>query len=147
MSQEPLLFTLSRAFRLLRRRLDERLKPEGITYSTWVTLAYLERGGEGMLQRELADFMGIEAPTLVRSLDTLERDGLIRRRAAAHDRRAKTVHIDPEAQPILETFNRVAAETRERLLHGIDAESLATCHRVLSQITANAQQLATPADE
>lgn len=48
--------------------LDERLKDLGVTQARWSTMVYLEKGGEGLTQRELASLMAIENPTLVRLL-------------------------------------------------------------------------------
>lgn len=136
--REQFGFTLSRIGRIWRNRLDSRLVARGHSYARWSTLAYLSRGGEGMLQKELARYMGIEAPTLVRNLDHLEREGLIRRRPHPDDRRAKTVHLAPPAADVVTEFDRVADEIRETLLDGIDDADLEVCLRVLDRIDRNA---------
>jgi len=151
LAAEPLGFLVSRAFRRWRRALDARLRNREITYGTWVTLVYLARGGDGMQQRTLAEFMGIEAPTLVRSLDRLERDGLIVRRTPPADRRVRTVHLTAASADVLSTFDAVADETRALLTRGIEPEALIACRQVLSRIIANADAAAaadpTAADE
>ena len=40
----------------------------------------MQRDGDGMVQKELAQFMGVEAPTLVRLLDRLAAEGFVVRR-------------------------------------------------------------------
>jgi len=134
-------FLLSRLARGWRRHLDARLAPRGISYARWVTLVYLQRDGEGMQQRELADYMGIEAPTLVRTLDQLERLGLIERRPHPDDRRAKSVHLTTAASRDLATFSEAAASVRGELLAGIDDAELEVCFRVLERVLANARRL------
>ncbi|MCC5885493.1 MAG: MarR family transcriptional regulator [Gammaproteobacteria bacterium] len=134
-------FALSRLARSWRRHLDARLAPQGISYARWVTLIYLHRAGEGMQQRELADFMGIEAPTLVRTLDQLERLGLIERRPHPQDRRAKTVHLTAAASRDLAAFSEAAASVRGELLAGIDDAELEVCFAVLERVLANARRL------
>ncbi len=138
--EQPTDFLLSRATRSWRRLLDLELRPQGVTYATWVTLAYLRRGGDGLLQKDLAQLLAIEAPTLVRMLDRLEREGLVDRRPVESDRRAKTVHLTPEAHKVLGTFDAIAGRMREHLLAGISNEELATTHQVLTRIVANAEQ-------
>jgi MarR family transcriptional regulator, transcriptional regulator for hemolysin len=103
-----------------------------------VTLAYLQQGGDGLLQKDLARLMAIEAPTLVRLLDRLERAGLVDRRPDAYDRRGKTVHLTPAAHDVLETFHAVASSVGHRLLEGIHEQDIAACHVVLTQIIGNA---------
>lgn len=138
-------FALSRLARHWRRRLDARLAPRGISYARWVTLIYLQRGGEGMQQRELADYMGIEAPTLVRTLDHLERLKLIERRPHPGDRRAKAVYLSADAQRDLATFSEAAAGVRTELMKGVSDADLEICFRVLETILANAERrLETP---
>jgi len=139
-------FVISRLSRIWRRQLDARLGERGISYARWITLVYLKRGGEGMQQRELADFMGIEAPTLVRTLDHLERLELIERRLHPDDRRAKAVHLTAAATRDLEALSEVAGSVRTDLLAHIDDADLTVCLRVIETIIDNARQLDAAAD-
>ncbi len=140
-------FALSRVARSWRRHLDQRLAPQGVSYARWVTLIYLQRGGEGMQQKELADYMGIEAPTLVRTLDQLERLGLLERRPHPEDRRAKSVHLTPAASRDLEAFSQAAASVRRDLLAGVTEAELETSLRVLDTVLANACALEHPGEQ
>jgi len=124
---------LSRVSRRWRARLDERLKHLDLTQARWVALLYLSRTGP-ISQRELADMIGIEGPTLVRLLDGLEQQGLVERRACSSDRRVKKVELTERAGPILGEINRIAGELRGELLAGISAGDLAVAGRVLKTI-------------
>ncbi len=139
-------FSLLRASRRWRRQLNLQLKPKGITYATWATLVYLQRGGNGITQKQLAEDMQIEGPSLVSHLDYLEKEGLIERRVSARDRRVKTVHLKEEAIRVLDIFDVVAAETRSTLFDGIDEEDIKTCLGVLNRIIRNsyAERGSTP---
>jgi MarR family transcriptional regulator for hemolysin len=141
-------FTLGRLGRIWRQQLDARLLARGVSYSRWVVLAYLTRLGEGMNQKDLAGYMGIEAPTLVRLLDGLEAEGLVERRPHPADRRAKAVHLTASAAPELAQFNEVANEVRAALLDGITEADLETCLAVLDRVDRNAAGMqATPLAE
>ena len=85
-------FAVARVTRRWRKMLDERLKDLGVTQARWSTMVYLEKGGEGLTQRELASLMAIENPTLVRLLDSLEQQNLIERRPCPNDRRARRLY-------------------------------------------------------
>ena len=146
MQSDSLGFTLSRALRSWRQRINVELEPKGITYSTWFTLVYLDQGGAGMLQRELAQYMGIEAPTLVRRLDQLEQEGFVERRASTHDRRANSVHLTTRGRDLLEAVNLTAANIRENMLSGVSDAEMATCQQVLQTIIDNAAEMANRAD-
>lgn len=134
-------FTLGRLGRIWRQQLDARLLARGVSYSRWVVLAYLVRLGEGLTQKDLAGYMGIEAPSLVRLLDGLEAEGLVERRPHPTDRRAKAVHLTDRAAPVLAQFNEVAQDVRGALLEGITDTDLDTCLAVLERIDRNAAGL------
>lgn len=145
--RENLGFALSRASRRWKQLLDTQLKPEGITYATWVTLVYLQRVGEGITQKRLAEEMQIESPSLVSHLDYLEREGLIERRTSQQDRRAKTLHLASKARPLLDTFDRVAGDTRQQLLAGISDTDIRVCLRVMQRIIDNSSHSSLQAEQ
>jgi MarR family transcriptional regulator for hemolysin len=118
-----------------RARLDERLRQTGLTQSRWQLLIVLSKAEGGLLQRELAERVGIEASTLVRQLDGLQRDGLIFREPVAGDRRAKLVQLAPGAEPVLERITGVADALREQILDGIAKDDLAATLSVLRRIS------------
>lgn len=139
-THESFVFPLLSLARHWRWWLDRRLKPEGVTQGTWFVLAYLELGGEGMAQKDLAKFIGIEGPTLVGHLDRLEKQGLVERREDASDRRSRTVHLTSAAGPLWEKISAIASQMRSELLAGVSRNDLATCARVFEQIMTNAER-------
>jgi len=137
-------FELGRLSRWWRSKLDERMKPMGLTQARWIVLVHLSRGADGLLQKEVARFVGVEGPTLVRILDWLERNELIDRRTSPTDRRGKTVHLTDKGKAAMSEFDRVAAELREDLLQGIDPETLQTCISLFRTIRHNGDHVAHP---
>jgi MarR family transcriptional regulator for hemolysin len=99
-----------------------------------MVLLHLSRRGDGVVQKQLAEWIGIEGPTLVRTLDRMAEDGWIERRESESDRRAKTVHLTQQSTAIIKQINQVAAQLRSELLADIDADELETCMRVLQKI-------------
>lgn len=124
---------LGRVSRRWRARLDERLRHLGLTQARWVALLLLSKAGP-VSQRELADLVGIEGPTLVRQLDNLEEQGLIERRANGVDRRVKELHLTDRARPVLQEITRIADELRNELLSDVPASDLDTAGQVLKAI-------------
>ena len=125
---------LGETARAWRSHLDQRLKPLGLSQARWLVLLKLARGGEEMVQKELAGRVGIEGATLVGLLDRMARDGWIVRRDSTLDRRSKIVHLTPRARSVLPRIESVAAELRRELLAGIPARDLERCTRVLLHI-------------
>jgi MarR family transcriptional regulator for hemolysin len=133
-------FKLVRLARYWRWRLEERLKPVGMTQAKAVTLIFLSRLGDGMLQRELATVLGIEGPTLVRLLDSLEERGLVERREAQNDRRGKTVHLTKRASPVVREVSKIGADLRAEVLRGIPASDLEASIGVFDAVMANTRE-------
>ncbi len=138
--QEAFGFQLGRLSRWWRSRLDEELKPLGLTQARWIVLVHLARGGANMTQTELARFVEVEGPTLVRVLDALEGLKLIARRPCDDDRRAKSIQLTAKGRSIIARIDDVAAGLRRDLLAGIPAEELEQCLRLFAQIRANGQE-------
>src|SRR5437763_4995176 len=133
----PLLHGVARAWRL---KLDERLKPMGLSQAKWRTLLRLSMSPGPLTQAEIASHLGIEEPTLVTLLHRLEDDRWVARRNASHDRRCKTVHLTRRAQRVIEKINSAAFRLRHELLDDISAAELRTCIRVLDRIRQKAEK-------
>lgn len=145
--RDDFAFQLSRLARHWRWWLDGRLSDEGLSQATWITLTYLNRGGNGMTQRELADFIGIQGPTLVRHLDTLEKMGLAERRQKEGDRRVRTVHLTEAAHPVIDHITERARDLRRELLAGISDEALTTCIDVFATVMDNSARSLKAAEQ
>lgn len=135
---ETFAILLGETARLWRTRLDERLKPLGLSQAKWLALLQLDRGGDRMTQTQLAARLGIEGPTLTALIDRLARDGYVRRREDDRDRRSKTVHLTPRAARVLKRITALAAELRQELLAGIPQGDLQVCVRTFKRIHAQA---------
>ena len=133
----PLLHGTARAWRL---KLDERLKPMGLSQAKWRTLLRLSMSPGPLTQSEIASHLGIEEPSLVTLLHRLEDDRWVARRNASHDRRCKTVHLTRRARRVIEEINSAAFELRHELLDEISPAELRTCIRVLDRIRQKAEK-------
>ena len=136
------LFGTARAW---RTKLDQRLRPLGLSQGKWRTLMHLSDGGNKLTQKEIAERMGIEGATLAGLLDRLENDGWVERRDAEHDRRCKTVHLQRRSKAVLEKIFNAAHDLRTELIEDISRRDLETCIRVLAKIREKAERPANGA--
>jgi MarR family transcriptional regulator for hemolysin len=132
-----LLFGTARAW---RTKLDQRLRPLGLSQGKWRTLIYLSQGGDNLTQKEIAERMGIEEPTLAGLLNRLQHDGWIERRESPNDRRCKTIHLQRGSKPVLERIFNTARGLRHELIEDVPADDLEACIRVLTQIRKKAEE-------
>ncbi|WP_328185403.1 MarR family transcriptional regulator [Marinobacter sp. OP 3.4] len=134
-------FAVARITRRWRKLLDERLKDLGVTQARWSTMVYLQRGGEGLTQRELAHLMAIENPTLVRLLDSLEEQGLIERRPCKRDRRARRLYLTSAGERFMKDLNERGDVLRDELLTGIEDKDLEVALGIFERVMENAVNL------
>lgn len=132
---------LARLVRMWRAVIDNRLKPLGLTQTLWVTLHNIHQLPPEQSQIQLAKAIGIEQPSLVRTLDQLEKKGLISRTPCADDRRAKRITLTETATPIIEQLERVINRSREDILNGISAEEIDSIVNVIARLEKNIVEL------
>jgi MarR family transcriptional regulator for hemolysin len=113
---------------------NEHLAAIGHTQARWEALYWIAVSQGGATQRELAEYVGIEEPTLVRMLHRLEQEGLVERRASQADRRTKTIVLTKAAEPHLKAMSGVIDQLREDVLEGISAEEIAQAVSVLDRL-------------
>ncbi len=133
----PLLHGTARAWRL---KLDERLKPMGLSQAKWRTLMHLSLAEDALTQAEIAARLGVEEPTVVTLLHRLEKEGWIVRRGSPHDRRCKMVLLGQRAQDVISQISAEAEKLRQELMENISPADLRTCMRVLTQIYEKAEK-------
>ncbi|MFL6622247.1 MAG: MarR family winged helix-turn-helix transcriptional regulator [Sulfurifustaceae bacterium] len=130
---ENLGFLVADTARLWRYALDLRLQPLGLSQAKWRVLLQLYRE-DGMIQKELAGRLGVEAPTLAVLLDRMSEDGWLMRRESNADRRRKTVHLTTKGQEVIRQIRATAAHLRRDILAEIPVKDLERCAAVLEQI-------------
>jgi MarR family transcriptional regulator for hemolysin len=134
-------FLLGETARTWRTRLDQRLRPLGLSQARWLVLLHVNMARNDLTQKELSERLGIEGPSLVRLLDRMESDEWVERRASPSDRRAKTIHLTARAVETIRDIKRIATRLRGELLSEISAEELAVASNVLQRIKQHAEQL------
>mgnify|MGYP001060214321 CR=1 FL=1 len=110
--------------RRYRALLDEQLRPLGYGAARMEALSTIARSTEPSAQIAIAKRIGIEGPTLTRMLDTLEADGLVRRRQDPDDRRTKLIELTPQGEAALEEIMRVAHAFRASVLKSLSDDEL-----------------------
>lgn len=121
-------------------RFEQHARALSLTLADCRTLVLLE-SNEGLSQAALARLVNLQPMAMVRTLDRMERDGLLQRRADPDDRRARRLFLTRRARPLLQEIARLAELTRNEFFHGVDAAQRVAFMRVLEQLHANAALL------
>ncbi|KWV56447.1 MULTISPECIES: MarR family winged helix-turn-helix transcriptional regulator [Rhizobium] len=94
---------------------------------------------DGINQRELAERLELETPTLVRILDAMEAQGFVQRRVAGSDRRAKEIYITETGKVVAGEIEDIAVKVRAQVIAGIPESDLKTTLDVIRAMQANLQ--------
>ena len=127
--------------RTVHEELDRRLSQHGASLWNWVLLKEAAHA-EGASQRELAQHMGIEPPTLVRQLDKLAHDGLVERRPDPDDRRVVRVVVTPAGLERLQELHAVVHELDVELRGILTKRDVEVLSRALPRINTYFEQRA-----
>jgi len=117
----------------MRRVYDRELAPSGLSLAyAWPLVLIAEQ--PGLSQRELAERLEIEGPTLVRLLHQLASMGLVTRQQNPDDLRANTLHLTVAGRSTARRLRRAMDAVRARLLADVSDDELADALRVLDVV-------------
>src|SRR3984893_3699978 len=100
---EPIGLQVTRTAKLLSRAFDDALVEAGGSLPVWLVLGSVKAQHHGM-QRQLAEAVGIEGPTLTHHLNRMEAAGLVTRRRDPDNRRVHRVELTEMGEA---TFGRL----------------------------------------
>jgi MarR family transcriptional regulator for hemolysin len=116
-----------------RERFDQILRAAGGSFPSYMVLTHAEAYPD-LSQRQLADRLGIEGPTLVRHIDRLVADGLVRRVRDPNDRRVSRVELTALGTATADRLRAVADEADASLRLLFTPSELTTLYQLLYRI-------------
>jgi MarR family transcriptional regulator for hemolysin len=112
----PLGRSIGRTAKFVRAWGDRELAPIGSSVTEWILLFHVASApAPGMSQTEIARFSDMGGPALVRHIDRLERDGIVRRTRDESDRRVMRVTITAKGRRRLDEIAVVMARCDRKL--------------------------------
>lgn len=93
----------------------------------------------GMTQRELADKVGIETPTLVVMIDKMEKEHLVKRQNDKQDRRIKRIFITSKADRMVDDMIQSALSIRKIATKNMSENDVKHTLETLNKISLNLQ--------
>lgn len=131
---------LSAFNRKLRAAFDALVREHGMTLARARVFHKLSRR-DGINQRELADELELETPTLVRILDAMEAQNFIERRPVPSDRRAKQIFMTESGKVVAAEVEALASGVRADILQGIPDGDVGVALKTIRAMTANLQNV------
>ncbi|MCW5900419.1 MAG: MarR family transcriptional regulator [Flavobacteriales bacterium] len=89
---------------------------------------------EGTPSTKLGPKMGMESRSLVRTLQTMEEAGLIKRIACQDDKRVVRIHLTPKGKQMRDVSRETVIKFNQRVQEEIPAKDLANFHAVMDKL-------------
>jgi DNA-binding MarR family transcriptional regulator len=124
--------TLRMVTRAVTQLYDDVLRPSGLRVTQFSILETLGRLGEANL-RQLEDTLAIDQTTLTRSLNLLQRDGVIER-VPHHDARVKAVRPTAKGRRALAVARPLWAQAQDQVLGELGTKSWGDAKRQLAHL-------------
>jgi MarR family transcriptional regulator, transcriptional regulator for hemolysin len=135
-SMEPIGLRLTRTAKSVSRAFDDALGEAGGSLPIWLILVSLKGERRGA-QRELAEAVGVEGPTLTHHLNRMETAGLVTRTRDPENRRVHRVELTEAGEA---TFQRLVATVMafdQRLRTGFTDPEIVALDGLLVRLRAN----------
>ncbi len=133
--EESAAHLVSLAARLFSRALQERLGRYGVSVAQWSMLLLLWEE-ESLTQKELSRRQQIEEPTTARTLQRMERDGLIRRVRDGGDGRRRRVVLTERGRELCGELVPAALEVNALATHGLSDDEKKRLVSLLGYVVA-----------
>ncbi|SOC48089.1 MarR family transcriptional regulator [Rhizobium subbaraonis] len=134
------LESLTKASQKIRTAFNQQVSAHGLTYPRARTLFYLAKK-QNITQSELASVLELEQATMVRLLDRMAENGLIKRQADVKDRRTNLIVLTPHGEEQAALVESIAADLRSQIFANIDPFELRCSIALLERISANVTEL------
>jgi len=135
-TRESVGFVVREVWRLFARCLQPRIAREGVSIGMWFALRMLW-DEDGMTQRELGERVGINGPTMVSAINSMERAGLVKRVQNRADRRKINIFLTERGRNLKRKLWPMAAEVLALALSGLTRNQVYALNKMLMQIRLN----------
>lgn len=130
-------FVIYSASKMMQKAFDlELLNKTGINLVKSKVIFALKMQS-GPTQRELAEKIGVESPTLVPIIDKMEQDGYVKRKHDSKDRRIKRIYATAKADSMWDSMMECTAQIRKTSTKDISEHEIKFALDVVKKMTEN----------
>ena len=130
-------FWINRVSRALLRRGDGRLRPLGFAMSYLPVLRALAMERRPLSQRELAQAVGVEQPTMAETIARLVRDGMVQRDPNPDDKRSTGISLTRLSRARFPKAREVLIESEREAMAGLSDDEKALLRDLLKRVLKN----------
>ncbi|URM32353.1 MarR family transcriptional regulator [Cytobacillus firmus] len=134
-NQSEFFHSINQFTRHFSKVLNESLVPLGLYAAQWTIIYRLKTGGPST-QKEISSYLGVEAPTMTRTLARLEKSGWITR-TAGKDKREKLISLTDAATQEYDNWLSAVRSSESNVLQNITEEEISTMIRLMAKMREN----------
>src|ERR671931_2624587 len=130
-------FIVNRTAKAFVKALDSELRKKvGLTFGQWKVIVMLVNQN-GLTQKEIANRLGLEGPTLIPIIDKMEKDGLVVRRVDSSDRRNNRIYRTEKADALWDRKVECATKVTQISIKDISEDNVSIMRNALEKIWQN----------
>jgi MarR family transcriptional regulator for hemolysin len=129
-----------------RQAVDRRLRRLGVSRAGWLTIAAAMQARSPLSQSALADGLAISRASMVKIVDCLVKNGLVKRESSASDRRLKRIVVTEAGAHLYFLLKDEVAAVRRQMLAIVELEKLAHLTELLEKLQGPLQPASTRAN-
>ncbi|HJW20472.1 MAG TPA: MarR family transcriptional regulator [Candidatus Nitrosotalea sp.] len=130
-------FVIYSASKMMQKAFDLELRNKigiNLVQSKVIFALYMQ---PGPTQREIADVIGVETPSLVPIIDKLEEDGYVKRKSDSKDRRIKRIYATTKTDSLWDSMMECIAHLRKISAKDLSEQEIKSALGTVKKITEN----------
>lgn len=127
-----LFHSVNQLSRRLTKHLNEALEPYGLYSAQWSVLYVLREKGT-LTQKELSEYLSVEAPPMTRTVQRLLKQGFIQQKLGEEDKRKKYIMLSPKAEAKFPVWEKAVLEKNEELIKKLSSASQENLQNILNE--------------
>ena len=135
---KQMVHLLNLASRQISKSFNERMAPSGLYAAQWTVIRYILKNGPST-QIAMSSYLGVEAPTMTRTINRLEKAGLIVRKEGK-DRREKIINLTDLALSKIPNWEAEIDQFEAPLFESLTDSEVSIANKVLEKIVLSIKQ-------
>jgi MarR family transcriptional regulator for hemolysin len=133
-------FIVNRTAKALIYVFDQELRKKiGITFGQWKIIVILANNNDGLSQKEIANKLGLDGPTIIPIIDKLEKDEFVKRIVDKNDRRNNQIFLTDKTISSLDSIVNYALKINEISINNISEQDISLTKHTLEKMWCNIQ--------
>ena len=131
---------MNEMFRALKQRTGSQTDMK-LTIDQFGFLFAIKEKKEEVIQKDMAEILGKDQSAILRTVDALQKKGLIRRVSGTYDRRKNFLMVTKKGERVIDQYLKIEFQLNEELLDGLTDSDLDAFYNVVEHIKNRAQTL------